>query len=175
MTCSVIFSAFRCRSFEEATLGEDGIESVEVYFQRADLSTKCSAGDEWTDEYRYNIVYAVLMIAVFPVGVPLVLFSLLRLKRFAIEHRWTRRGGPELENLSFLFRLYAADRKFGTQKYSARKLSGPTAHRQRCNPIALRPTAPSPLDCFPPSSHHPTTPLPQTGTGQRTTSSDAFY
>ena len=95
----------------------DGIEHADVYFQRADLSTMCSVGEKWTDEYWFNVFYAALMIAVYPVGVPLVLFSLLRLKRFAIEHRWTRRGGPELENLSFLFRLYAADREFGIERY----------------------------------------------------------
>ena len=69
----------------------------------------CARGDEWTDEYRFNVMYASLMVAVFPFGVPLVLFFLLRLKREAIEERDSRRGGPELENFSFLFCLYSRD------------------------------------------------------------------
>ena len=105
-TCSVIFSTFSCREFEETTLGTDGLEHVTVAYQRVDLSTECWRGGEWTDEYRSQVEYATLMIAVYPVGMPLVMFALLRSNRQAIEERETRRGGPELENLSFLFRLY---------------------------------------------------------------------
>ena len=49
------------------------------------------------------------MVVIVPIGVPAVLFTLLWLKRAAIEERQTRRGGPELKYLSFLFRLYGRE------------------------------------------------------------------
>ena len=61
------------------------------------------------DRYFVIYVYASIMIIIVPIGVPAVLFSLLWLKRKDIEERPTRRGGPELGYLSFLFRLYGRE------------------------------------------------------------------
>ena len=49
------------------------------------------------------------MVVVVPIGVPLTLFTLMWHKRTEIQERQTRRGGPELKYLSFLFRLYGRE------------------------------------------------------------------
>ena len=62
-----------------------------------------------TKKYLFIFMYAVFMVVIIPIGVPALLFTLLWLKRNEIEVRETRRGGPELKYLSFLFRLYGRE------------------------------------------------------------------
>ena len=47
------------------------------------------------------------MMVIFPIGTPLLMYVLLWYQREAIETRKSRRGGKELDSLSFLFKLYA--------------------------------------------------------------------
>jgi len=85
-----------------------------VHLERSSLSIQCEdhsrAGiDKMLPEYRSIFVYASLMVVIIPIGVPAILFTLLWWKRDEIERRQTRRGGPELKYLSFLFRLYGRE------------------------------------------------------------------
>ena len=68
-----------------------------------------AAIDKKVRKYRFIFGYAWLMVVIIPIGVPAVLYTLLWLKRDEIEQRETRRGGPELKYLSFLFRLYGRE------------------------------------------------------------------
>ena len=97
-TSSVIFSMFSCITFD---MGDDGT----VSYQQADLSLTCAFDDVDTVEREGMLVLAGLMVVIFPLGVPLGLYGLMYARREAIEGRESRRGGPDLENLSFLFRL----------------------------------------------------------------------
>ena len=101
------------------------------------LSIQCrdhSLDDSLLPEYRSILVYASLMVVIIPIGVPAILFTLLWLERDEIEQRETRRGGPELKYLSFLFRLYGREHC---------ELGIPTAHRPHSPRTAncQRPTA----------------------------------
>ena len=97
----MVFSAFQCTSFEA--------DGKLVSFQRVDLSTKCSEDGSMTTERRFIIAYASLMVVVFAIGIPLVIYLIMWRKRRAIEGRESRIGGPELDNLSWLFRLYGRE------------------------------------------------------------------
>ena len=97
-TSSVIFSSFSCVTYD---MGDSHSES----FQQADLSLTCAIDGKPTNTRKGMMFLAGLMVAIFPMGVPLVLYGLMWSRRKAIEERESRRGGPELENLSFLFRL----------------------------------------------------------------------
>ena len=71
-------------------------------FLAIDLSIQASG-----ERYKLIMFYVGAMIVVYPVGVTSILFLLLWSRRHEIEERETRRGGPELSSLSFLFRLYS--------------------------------------------------------------------
>ena len=102
-TSSIIFSAFPCVAYEQ----EPG---VMVSYQQVDLSITCSSnGETMTRPRRFLVFYSSLMIVVFPLGMPVLLFLMLWLKRRAIEGRESRRGDEQLANLAFLFRVYGRD------------------------------------------------------------------
>ena len=88
-TSSVIFSAFPCVSFDQ---GDGHV----ISYQQVDFSLMCADQGENTPERMDMMIYASLMVAIFPFGMPLMLFALMYSKREAIEERETRRGGPEL-------------------------------------------------------------------------------
>ena len=58
--CSTIFSAFSCVSFDD--------DGTLVKFQRVDLSLMCEDGGERTATHEFTIIYASVMIALYPIG-----------------------------------------------------------------------------------------------------------
>ena len=97
-TSTVIFSAFPCTPFHD---GEQ-----KMSFMRADHSIACSGPD--SKKYEDIRTFAMVMVLVFPLGVPLLILALLAQRREAIASRTTRRGDPkELDTISFLFRNFA--------------------------------------------------------------------
>ena len=96
-TSTVIFSAFPCTPFHD---GEQ-----KMWFMRADHSIACSGPD--SKKYEDIRTFAMVMVLVFPLGVPLLILALLAQRREAIASRTTRRGPKELETISFLFRNFA--------------------------------------------------------------------
>ena len=81
---------------------ENGNHLGSEAFLAIDLSIRASG-----ERYKLIMVYVGAMIVVYPVGVTSILFLLLWSRRHEIEGRASRRGGPELSSLAFLFRLYA--------------------------------------------------------------------
>ena len=83
-------------------VNENGKHFGSEAFLAVDLSIKASG-----ERYKLIMLYVWAMVAVYPVGVTSILFVLLWTRRHEIEGRTTRRGGPELSSLSFIFRLYS--------------------------------------------------------------------
>mmetsp|Transcript_102534 Transcript_102534/g.293563 ORF Transcript_102534/g.293563 Transcript_102534/m.293563 type:complete len:1151 (+) Transcript_102534:1637-5089(+) len=111
---NIICSSFTCTEFDDGVM-------ITGYMQ-ADMSLKCYefpsalgkgnfglAGPDGHRDEKYfgTCLYAGLMIAIFPLGFPLIMTYLLASKREAIESRKTREGGSELASISFFFRNFA--------------------------------------------------------------------
>lgn len=87
---STILKSFRCQ----------GYDSGKYQFLYADLSIDCRSG-----YYRAVEAYAVLMVLVFPVGLPLTAFgALIRLKPIFVELRQKSRGDPDGRYMGECFR-----------------------------------------------------------------------
>ena len=95
----VVTSYYGCDVFSAG----DAYEGTEEYMQ-VDNSIACG-----TKKHASIVTYATIMIAVFPVGTPCVMFLLLWSRANDIRTRMTRDGDDTLASLSFLFRMY--DRK----------------------------------------------------------------
>ena len=100
-----ICSSFACSHFKDG-LGDGG-----RHFLTADMSIDCDSS-----EYDFITVYAAVMVAVFPIGVPCVMHVLLRLRKDSIEERQSQSGTDELdaqlglEQLSVWFEPYKPDK-----------------------------------------------------------------
>ena len=103
--CKQLFSIFNCREIDE------------IEFLRADLSVKCASSEHRTAE-----AFAIFMIIVFPVGLPMLYFGMLSLNH---QHLYTgeetkdegqshqlrleefhRTPSPEMDFLHFFYREY---------------------------------------------------------------------
>jgi hypothetical protein len=89
-----ICSSFACTVYDEG-------EVFEVSYMTADLGISCDS-----DEYKFITSYAGLMVVILPLGVPIMMYMLLRSHRVAIESRATRKGTDEelgLDHLTLWF------------------------------------------------------------------------
>jgi hypothetical protein len=91
-TSSIIMKCFSCRMFAE-----------EGYLV-ADLALLCDG-----EQYRTAYGYAIAMAIMFPLGMPIAAFFVLRSRQNEIVARDTRLGGPELAAISFLFQHYTPE------------------------------------------------------------------
>ena len=98
---SIITATFATKDFYNG-VDDDGVDLGADSYMLADLSILAEG-----DRYKFIMRYVWIMVAVYPVGVPATLFVLLWRHRREIEARQSRKGGPELASLAFLFRLYS--------------------------------------------------------------------
>jgi hypothetical protein len=94
---NVIFSTFPCVDFDY------GDELGTISLLRADLGIDCDSGD-----HALAKMWAGLMAILYPVGVPLVFYSLLSGNRDRIMNARTRKTDETLAPIRFLFTNYAA-------------------------------------------------------------------
>ena len=97
-----------CQSF--ATTHFDNSDGTFDAYMTADLSIPAT-GAEYKAVYLFASLMAIVWVAGLPLGLALLLFS----RRREIEARTTRRGGKELEGLSFFFRYERASQTKPTQ------------------------------------------------------------
>ena len=71
----------------------------------ADMRVDCDS-----EEHAVITSYALLMLLLLPVGLPLLMHAILRANSGAIESRKTRTGGEQLEHLAVWFAPYKADK-----------------------------------------------------------------
>ena len=100
---TVIFRMFSCQNIDP-----DGADSGDNLFLRADYSISCHS-----DRYYFGLVWAVVMLLVYPIGIPAMYYCLLKGAQQEIVSRLSAVQGDEarrrqlaLSSLAFLFEPY---------------------------------------------------------------------
>ena len=96
-TATTICRAMACETFQLDFNG-DHVEK----WMLADLSISCDSNPT----YDAILVYAILMILVYPIGIPMFFTVLLWRNRAAIENRESPGGDESINHLEFLFSSY---------------------------------------------------------------------
>ena len=83
--CNIILGTFRCDKIPSAN------DDNQVYYLRADDSIKCFTFNEdeerryYTEKYKALQAYAIIMVFIFPFGIPLIYFVALYRNRHLIN------------------------------------------------------------------------------------------
>ena len=107
MASTKIFRSFLCTKFSE-----------DDHYLAADLNISCDS-----ELYEIMRAFASISIAIFPIGIPLAFWTILRINRKAISSRdVTKLCPPELRHISMLFEYYGTENMYWEVIESTRRL-----------------------------------------------------